>query len=54
MGVPNLLHRRNLVASVEMLDVITPYFIEEDSTLLVDNQEIAATEKNVYEALYGE
>ena len=41
------------VASVDMVNVITPYLIEEGSTLLVDNQKIDTTQKNVWAILYG-
>ena len=41
------------VSSVDMVNVTTPYLVEEGSTLLVDNQKIDATQKNVYEVLYG-
>lgn len=42
------------VSSVDMINVSTPYLIEEGSTLLVGNQKIDATQKNVWEILYGE
>ena len=42
------------VSFVEMVNVTTPYLIEESSTLLVDNQKIDATQKNAWEILYGE
>jgi len=44
------------VSSVDMVNVTTPYLVEVDSTLLVDNQKIDDTQnqKNVWEILYGE
>ncbi|MFC2001745.1 right-handed parallel beta-helix repeat-containing protein [Chloroflexota bacterium] len=39
---------------VDMINVATPYLVEEGSTLLVNNQKIDATQKNVYQTLYGE
>jgi hypothetical protein len=44
------------VSSVDMINVTTPYLVEEDSTLLVGNQKIdaAQNQKNVWEILYGE
>jgi len=43
-----------MASSVGMVDVVTPYLIEEGSTLLVDNQKIDAFNKNVYRRLYGD
>ena len=42
------------VSSVELVNVTTPYLVEEGSTLLVGNQKIDATQKNVWGILYGE
>ncbi|MEA1882948.1 MAG: CotH kinase family protein [Thermotogota bacterium] len=42
------------VSSVDMINVTTSYLIEEGSTLLVDNQKIDATQKDVWGILYGE
>ena len=41
------------ISSVEMINVTTQYIVEDGSTLLVDDQKIDATQKNVWEILYG-
>ena len=41
------------VSSADMMNVSIPYLVEEDSTLLVDNQKIGDTTQNVFKLLYG-
>ena len=40
--------------NINMVDVATPYLVEDDSTLLIDNNRIDITKDNVYEILYNE
>ncbi|MFC1964387.1 CotH kinase family protein [Chloroflexota bacterium] len=41
------------VSSIDLLNISTPYFVEESSTLTVDNQKIRDTTRNVFELLYS-
>jgi len=41
------------VSGIDMVNVITPYIVEVESTLLVDDQRVGPTQENVWESLYG-
>jgi hypothetical protein len=41
------------VNSLQMKSVNTPYLLEEQSELIIDNKAIKAKEKNVFQTLYG-
>ena len=43
-----------MASSIKLVDVVTPYLVEEGSILLVDNQKIDAFNKDVYRRLYGD
>ena len=44
---------RMVISSVDLVNVTTPYLIEEGSALSVNDQKIDANQKNVWEILYG-